>query len=145
LIVRRGKYQIFKLSYMDNISNFNVIYLGGPTAILEISGLRFMTDPTFDHADTTYPIGGNLTVTKTTGPVLTEVGHIDARLLSHDQHHDNFDVGGRTLPSKVSKIFTTAASAERLKGSSIGLHTWESYALDAPKHKQHENQIITKS
>jgi L-ascorbate metabolism protein UlaG (beta-lactamase superfamily) len=117
---------------MENISNLKVVYLGGPTAILEISGLRFITDPTFDAANTTYSIGNDLTVTKTAGPVLTDIGHIDAILLSHDQHHDNFDGGGRALAGKVSKIFITAAGAERMKGSSIGLHTWESYTLDAP-------------
>lgn len=121
---------------METTTNFNIIYLGGPTAILEISGLRFITDPTFDPANTTYAIGNNLTVTKTAGPVLTDIGHIDAILLSHDQHHDNFDGRGRELASKVSKIFTTAAGAERMKGSSIGLHTWESYIQDAPNGDQ---------
>jgi L-ascorbate metabolism protein UlaG (beta-lactamase superfamily) len=29
-------------------------YIGGPTALIEIDGLRFLTDPTFDPAGTTY-------------------------------------------------------------------------------------------
>jgi L-ascorbate metabolism protein UlaG (beta-lactamase superfamily) len=129
-------YKSKQLPEMENTPTFKVTYLGGPTAILEISGLRFITDPTFDAADTTYSIGGDLTVTKTANPVLTEIGPIDAILLSHDQHQDNFDGGGRALASKVSKIFTTAAGGERMKGASIGLHTWESYMLDAPNGDQ---------
>jgi L-ascorbate metabolism protein UlaG (beta-lactamase superfamily) len=117
---------------MENKPSLKVTYLGGPTAILEISGLRFITDPTFDAAGTTYAIGNDLTVTKTADPALTDIGHIDVILLSHDQHQDNFDGGGRELAAKVSKIFTTAAGGERMKGSSIGLNTWERYTLDAP-------------
>jgi L-ascorbate metabolism protein UlaG (beta-lactamase superfamily) len=121
---------------MKNIIGFKAIYLGGPTVILEISGLRFITDPTFDPANTSYSIGPDLTVTKTADPILKEIGHIDIVLLSHDQHFDNFDASGRALTGKVSKVITTAAGAERLKGSSIGLHTWESHVLIAPNGDQ---------
>lgn len=121
---------------MNNSQHFKVTYLNGPTAILEISGLRFITDPTFDPSDTTYPLGPNLSVKKTAGPVTTDVGAIDFVLLSHDQHHDNFDKGGRDLAGRVGKIFTTAAGAERLKGGSIGLQTWESTTISAPNGDQ---------
>lgn len=117
---------------MKNTAGFNAIYLGGPTLILEISGIRFIIDPTFDPSNTVYSIGGGVTYTKTGDPVLTEIGHIDIILLSHDQHHDNFDGGGRALADRVSKLITTVAGAERLKGSSIGLDTWESHILMAP-------------
>jgi L-ascorbate metabolism protein UlaG (beta-lactamase superfamily) len=121
---------------MKNIIGFKAIYLGGPTVILEISGLRFITDPTFDPANTSYSIGPGLDVTKTADPILKEIGHIDIVLLSHDQHFDNFDASGRALAGKVSKIITTAAGSERLKGSSVGLHTWESHVLTAPNGDQ---------
>lgn len=29
-------------------------YIGGPTALLEVAGLRMITDPTFDAANTDY-------------------------------------------------------------------------------------------
>ena len=32
-------------------------YIGGPTALLEVSGLRLLTDPTFDSANQEYPTG----------------------------------------------------------------------------------------
>lgn len=33
----------------------NVSHIGGPTVLLEIGGLRLLTDPTFDPAGTEYP------------------------------------------------------------------------------------------
>ena len=33
---------------------FSVIYIGGPTAILEIGGLRFMIDPSLDPPGEVY-------------------------------------------------------------------------------------------
>jgi L-ascorbate metabolism protein UlaG (beta-lactamase superfamily) len=114
------------------MDKLKVTYLRGPTAILEYAGLRFITDPTFDPSDTSYNIGANLTVRKTAGPVLEDIGKIDVILLSHDQHHDNFDGGGRELARHVATTFTTAAGAERLKGNSIGLQPWESKTITAP-------------
>lgn len=117
---------------MENNQDIKVIYLGGPTAIIEISGLRFITDPTFDPSNTTYSIAPNLTYSKTAEPPLAQIGQIDIVLLSHDQHHDNFDKGGRDLVGTGIITFTTAIGGERLKGSSIGLRTWESQEVTAP-------------
>ncbi|QNA45865.1 MBL fold metallo-hydrolase [Lacibacter sediminis] len=110
---------------------FRVIYLGGPTAILEIGGLRFMTDPTLDPAGSVYHVP-NLTVEKTKGPATIDIGRIDIVLLSHDQHFDNFDHAGRLLVKKVSKTYTTVSGASRLKGTSAGLAPWQSEAIITP-------------
>jgi L-ascorbate metabolism protein UlaG (beta-lactamase superfamily) len=32
-------------------------YIGGPSALLELGGLRLLTDPTFDPAGEEYPVG----------------------------------------------------------------------------------------
>ncbi|MEO8112214.1 MAG: hypothetical protein ABI594_19340, partial [Ginsengibacter sp.] len=61
----------------DNL--FTVTYIGGPTAILEIGGLRLMIDPTLDPGGTVYHIP-NLTVEKTKGPATLDIGHIDVVL-----------------------------------------------------------------
>ncbi|MBC7935563.1 MAG: MBL fold metallo-hydrolase [Rhizobacter sp.] len=110
---------------------FNVIYIGGPTAIFEIGGLRIMTDPTLDPAGSIYHIP-NLTVEKTLDPAKVEIGKIDIVLLSHDQHFDNFDNAGRLLVKKVAKTYTTPSGAERLKGASIGLAPWQSDTVVTP-------------
>ncbi|MEO5891469.1 MAG: MBL fold metallo-hydrolase [Ferruginibacter sp.] len=112
-------------------SSFTVIYIGGPTAILEIGGLRFMIDPTLDPEGTVYHIP-NLTVEKTKGPATLDIGKIDVVLLSHDQHYDNFDNAGRLLVQKVSKTYTTVSGAGRLKGTSVGLSTWQSDTIVTP-------------
>jgi L-ascorbate metabolism protein UlaG (beta-lactamase superfamily) len=121
---------------MKTAHQLQVTYLGGPTAIISFSGLRFITDPTFDPSNTTYSLGGGLSYTKLSDPVTTDIGDIDFILLSHDQHNDNFDQGGRELAGRVAKTFTTPIGAERLKGNSIGLHTWESQTITAPNGDQ---------
>src|SRR5262249_34459703 len=77
-----------------------VQYLGGPTAILEIAGLRLLTDPTFDPPGD-QPIGERV-LTQADGPALgpDELGRIDTVLLSHDQHPDNLDRLGREYVSR---------------------------------------------
>jgi L-ascorbate metabolism protein UlaG (beta-lactamase superfamily) len=73
-------------------------YIGGPTALIEIDGLRFLTDPTFDPAGTTHetPV---YTLRKTLGPAIAvhALADIDAVLLSHDHHFDNLDRAGRAM------------------------------------------------
>ncbi|MFC0518708.1 MBL fold metallo-hydrolase [Mucilaginibacter angelicae] len=108
----------------------NVIYLGGPTVILEIGGLRLMTDPTLDPAGEQFMINDKPAYHKTEGPATTEIGKIDVVLLSHDQHGDNLDHAGRELLKQVDKTLTTKIGAERLGGNAIGLAPWESITLN---------------
>lgn len=58
--------------------------LGGPTAVIDIGGLRIVSDPTFDEP------GPHGYLTKTAGPVVDEagVGAADIVLVSHDAHPD---------------------------------------------------------
>ena len=100
--------------------------LGGPTTLIEAGGVRFLVDPTFDAAGE-YPIGSRVLV-KTTDAVWTQeqVGPVDAVLLSHDQHPDNLDHGGRAyLASRSPLTLTTPVAAERLGGTAVGLRPWE--------------------
>jgi L-ascorbate metabolism protein UlaG (beta-lactamase superfamily) len=108
----------------------NVTYLGGPTIILEIGGLRLMTDPTLDPAGEQFMINDKPAYHKTEGPATTEIGKIDVVLLSHDQHGDNLDHAGRELLNQVDKTLTTKIGAERLGGNVIGLAPWESITLN---------------
>lgn len=111
-------------------SEVNVTYLGGPTVILEIGGLRLMTDPTLDPAGQQFMINDKPAYHKTEGPATTDIGKIDVVLLSHDQHGDNLDHAGRELLKQVDKTLTTKIGAERLGGNALGLTTWESIALN---------------
>jgi L-ascorbate metabolism protein UlaG (beta-lactamase superfamily) len=112
-------------------------YVGGPTAILDVAGLRFITDPTFDPAGTSYetPV---YTLRKGGAPaVATEsLGQIDAVLLSHDHHFDNLDRTGRTLLSLARLVFVPPAGAERLGAGATGLAPWETVTLDAPNDRR---------
>jgi L-ascorbate metabolism protein UlaG (beta-lactamase superfamily) len=114
---------------MDN--SFKVIYIGGPTAILEIGGLRFMTDPALDPSGSQYQ-AGTFSVHKTSGPANVDIDNIDIVLLSHDQHMDNLDNAGRLLVERVSKTYTTVEGAQRLGGTSIGLSPWQRDTVLAP-------------
>ncbi|MGP3638150.1 MBL fold metallo-hydrolase [Streptomyces sp. 24-1644] len=102
---------------------------GGPTALVEYGGLRFLTDPTFD-APGTYSSGLAKTAHPSAAPA--DLGRIDAVLLSHDEHDDNLDASGRTLLADVPLTLTTPSGAGRLGGTARPLKDWESIELDRP-------------
>jgi L-ascorbate metabolism protein UlaG (beta-lactamase superfamily) len=107
-----------------------VTYIGGPTALIELAGLRLITDPTFDPAGTEYPTTV-YTLRKTAGPAVSaeSLGRIDAVLLSHDHHFDNLDHAGRDLLKSAGTVLTTQAGGERLGGNAVGLAHWQSVDL----------------
>ena len=109
-----------------------VRYLGGPTALVEIGGLRLLTDPTFDAAGDY--ASGTRTLTKTQDAVLSPdaLGPIDAVLLSHDQHPDNLDRSGRELLAEVPLTLSTASAQDRLNAAVRVLPNWESVELPRP-------------
>jgi L-ascorbate metabolism protein UlaG (beta-lactamase superfamily) len=102
---------------------------GGPTALIEYGGLRFLTDPTFD-APRTYPSGLAKTAPASAAPA--DLGRIDVVLLSHDEHDDNLDTSGRALLADVPLTLTTPSGAGRLGGTARPLEDWESIELDRP-------------
>jgi L-ascorbate metabolism protein UlaG (beta-lactamase superfamily) len=110
-----------------------VTYVGGPTAVIEWHGLRFLTDPTFDPAGTRYELTG-YTLRKTSGPAIEPgaVGPLDAVLLSHDHHFDNFDHAGRRVAADAPRILTTEVAAGRLGPRAVGLAVWQSTEITAP-------------
>ncbi len=108
-----------------------VTLVGGPTAVLEYGGLRFITDPTFDPPGSYEPRPG-VTLTKTAGPALgaEEVGDVDVVLLSHDHHKDNLDDPGREFLARASRVLTTKSGAERLGEGTTALANWTSIEID---------------
>jgi L-ascorbate metabolism protein UlaG (beta-lactamase superfamily) len=106
--------------------------IGGPTVLIEIAGLRLLTDPTFDPPGE-YRLP-HVVLRKVTGPARSAkgVGPVDAVLLSHDQHADNLDHSGREFLTTVARVFTTRAGAARLGGRAVGLAPWEPVSVTAP-------------
>lgn len=111
--------------------HFEVRALGGPTAIFEYGGLRFLTDPTFDEPGD-YDRGGQRVLRKTAASAgrPAELGCIDVVLLSHDEHPDNLDISGRALLADVPLTLTTPGGAQRLGDNAKGLADWESIQLN---------------
>jgi L-ascorbate metabolism protein UlaG (beta-lactamase superfamily) len=114
--------------------------VGGPTAVLELGGLRLLTDPTFDPPGS-YPRPDGPTLEKLTAPAVprADVGPVDAVLLSHDQHMDNLDRAGRACLNDVPLTFTTPAAAGRLAEAGHvtaarvqGMRPWEDAELKRP-------------
>jgi L-ascorbate metabolism protein UlaG (beta-lactamase superfamily) len=103
---------------------------GGPTALFEYGGLRFLTDPTFDEPKSyASPSGTTLTKLAPSSAQPADLGRIDAVLLSHDEHADNLDDSGRELLTTVPLTVTTPSGAGRLGGTARGLAPWESIKL----------------
>ena len=102
--------------------------LGGPTAVLDVGGLRIVSDPTFDDP------GPHGYLTKTAGPAVTEdqLGPVDLVLVSHDNHPDNLDDRGRALALAAPLVLTTRSGARRLGQPAIGLAPWTSHTVRRP-------------
>jgi L-ascorbate metabolism protein UlaG (beta-lactamase superfamily) len=82
------------------LPTLSVRLVGGPTAVLEYAGLRWLTDPTFS-APGEYAGG----LVKTSGPAITidELGAIDVVLVSHDP--GNGVTGRLHLPERGTTIW----------------------------------------
>ncbi|WP_026536060.1 MBL fold metallo-hydrolase [Arthrobacter sp. H14] len=121
---------------MSNINTANeqvpVLVFGGPTALIEYGGLRFLTDPTFDGPGD-YPLG-DLTLAKTAPSSIdpADLAPVDAVLLSHDEHPDNLDTSGRAFLADVPLTLTTPSGAGRLGGAARPLAPWDSVELERP-------------
>ncbi|MCW7945854.1 Zn-dependent hydrolase [Streptomyces hygroscopicus] len=114
------------------MTTVDILYVGGPTAVIELGGLRLLTDPTFD-APGEYPIGSRSLV-KTAGPALpaSRIARVDAVLLSHDQHPDNLDAAGRAHLAEVPLALSTASAYERIGAPVRALPSWEHLDLPRP-------------
>jgi L-ascorbate metabolism protein UlaG (beta-lactamase superfamily) len=113
--------------------DLRLTYIGGPTLLLQVGGLRLLTDPTFDPAGAEFRAGAYV-LRKTHGPGLPSaaLGRVDAVLLSHDHHFDNLDAAGRAFLGNAGSVLTTGAGAERLGGRARGVAPWQTVDLPTP-------------
>jgi L-ascorbate metabolism protein UlaG (beta-lactamase superfamily) len=116
------------------MSEVRVTHIGGPTTLLEVEGWRLLTDPTFDPPGERYGFGWGTSSRKRVGPAVapSDLGPVDAVLLSHDHHGDNLDHAGRSLLPAAGVVVTTTSAARRLGGSAVGLRPWQSFQLSRP-------------
>jgi L-ascorbate metabolism protein UlaG (beta-lactamase superfamily) len=101
--------------------------VGGPTAVLEYAGLRWLTDPALSPPG---EYAGGLV--KTSGPAIEpeDLGPIDVVLLSHEHHSDNLDPAGREFLPNAGRVLTTVQGAERLGAGAVGLEPWSSVEVE---------------
>ncbi|MEU9669813.1 MBL fold metallo-hydrolase [Streptomyces bobili] len=119
------------MSQLD-AGQFPVRTFGGPTALFEYGGLRFLTDPTFDDPGDYPSAGPTLTKTAPSAATPADLGPLDVVLLSHDEHADNLDTSGRALLADVPLTLTTPGGGERLGEKAKGLGDWETVELERP-------------
>jgi L-ascorbate metabolism protein UlaG (beta-lactamase superfamily) len=91
-----------------------VTVVGGPTALIEYAGLRWLTDPTFSEP------GEYENLVKTTSPALSvdQLGQVDVVLLSHDEIAERFSpvdvavlfVGAVQIPTRFDGAYLTLSS-----------------------------------
>ena len=130
---RQAPHTVREIVVIQSSYSVDVRVLGGPTTVIEIGGLRLLTDPTFDDARD-YELGPGLVLSKIApSPISVEdVGPIDAVLLSHHQHPDNLDESGRAYLGDAALVLTTPSAAKDLGGSTRGLQPWEVAELSRP-------------
>ena len=111
-------------------SEIAVTYLGGPTAVLEYGGLRFLIDPTFDEPQT-YEDPGSTPLVKTHGPALRpdELGQIDVVLASHHEHPDNLDLRGAEVAMAAPLVLSTPQASDDLGSPVVGLADWGHHSV----------------
>ncbi|EPS28525.1 hypothetical protein POX_f07609 [Penicillium oxalicum] len=105
----------------------NVTHIGTATAILEINGVNFLTDPFFSPAGSSWSNEvATLTVSDDPALKLDQLPVIDAVLLSHEDHYDNLDDLGRQLLDG-RHVFTTMDGAQKLapRPAVRGMKPWE--------------------
>jgi L-ascorbate metabolism protein UlaG (beta-lactamase superfamily) len=98
--------------------------IGGSATVIDYGQTRLVSDPVFS------PPGRQGGLTKLTSPALPpeQLGDVDAVLLSHDDHFDNFDQAARDwVASAGMTVITGPAAAARLgaqaRGLAWGAHT----------------------
>jgi L-ascorbate metabolism protein UlaG (beta-lactamase superfamily) len=96
--------------------------VGGSTAVIDYGGARFVSDPTFD------PPGSYGAYDKIAGPAVIPAAilPVDAVLLSHDTHMDNFDRAGREFAAEVGTVVTGWQAGQRMGDIARGLRPFES-------------------
>ncbi len=118
----------------------NLRFIGNATLLLELCGVRILTDPNFLHAGDHAHIGYGMTTKRLLDPALSfeELPHVDAVVLSH-YHGDHFDQDVEAKLRRDMPIVTTPHAAAILTRSGFtatcALPTWSSVDLRRASRK----------
>lgn len=121
----------------DDPTTGRLTFVGTATVILELGGLRILTDPNFLHQGDHAPLGYGLRSERLTQPALEldEVLPVDLVVLSH-HHGDHFDeVAAEGLPGATPIISTPHACRKLARQgftSTWPLARWETQAVHFP-------------
>lgn len=113
-------------------STISITHIGTATAIIDINGIKFLTDPFFSPAGTKWDVGEGKFLEVSDSPALSldELPPIDAVLLSHEDHPDNLDdLGRRILDGR--HVFTTCDGSKNLapRPGVRGMKPWETASV----------------
>jgi L-ascorbate metabolism protein UlaG (beta-lactamase superfamily) len=112
-------------------NNIRVTYFDTAMVLIEVDGVRLLTDPVLDPAGSAFDYGAyQLEKSSPASVTPDQLGRIDAVLLSHEQHGDNLDRAGRELLRGVPRVLTTPAGASALGGAAEGLSEWQSVTIE---------------
>src|SRR5918997_4394749 len=101
----------------DMSNEIRVTYFDTAMVLIEVGGVRLLTDPVLDPAGSAFDYGlYRLEKTSAASVTPEQLGRIDAVLLSHEQHGDNLDRAGRELLSNVPRVLTTPAGGSVFGG-----------------------------
>ena len=113
-------------------SSLKITYIGTATVILDIDGVKLITDPVFSQAGSEWDKGIAILRTSISPALqLQDLPALDAVLLSHEDHEDNLDELGRQLLDG-RKVLTTVDGANKLapRPDVRGLKPWETVDLN---------------
>lgn len=105
-------------------------YIGGPTALFQVGGLRFITDPTFDEKNSVYESEG-IKLQKLGDPLIApqQLDKMDFVLLTNGHHYANLDHIGKEYLNYVEYVFTTPDAAAVLGSNVVGIKPWQEIEL----------------
>jgi L-ascorbate metabolism protein UlaG (beta-lactamase superfamily) len=124
----------FDAASVSSPERARITWIGNATVLLEVGGLRLLTDPNFLHAGEHAKLGGGLRTRRLHEPAAQIAGllPLNCVLLSH-HHGDHWDeVADRDMPRTVP-IVTTGHAARKLRRSGFeqvhALETWQSLTV----------------
>ncbi len=94
-------------------------FIGTATCLLEVDGVRLLTDPAFYHGDDRIHLGWGLFSRRLVPPVVDVIDVVDVILLTHT-HLDHFDQPAVDFLGKDLPIITNVGAASKLRSKGFG-------------------------